>query len=174
VDGGPARRFVVLGRVGPPYGVRGWFKVVPFTGAPHALLGFAAWRMSVRGEREPREFRLSAGREHGGALVAKVEGVDSPEAAGALKGSTIEVPREALAATGPGEVYLADLPGCTVVNRSGAVLGTVAAVEDFGAHPLLRVAAPGGGETLIPLVDAYVEGVDLEERLIEVDWEAGD
>jgi 16S rRNA processing protein RimM len=162
-----------MGRVAAPYGVRGWMKVLPFTDAPEALLGFAAWRMTMRGEREAREFRLVEGRAHGGALVAKVEGVETPEVAALLRGSTIEVARAALPQAGADEVYLADLPGCAVVTTGGATLGTVEAVDDFGAHPVLRVAPAGGGvRRLIPLVPAYVTAVDLAARVIEVDWEA--
>jgi len=162
-----------MGRVAAPYGVRGWMKVLPFTDAPEALLGFAAWRMTMRDEREAREFRLVEGRAHGGALVAKVEGIDSPEAAALLRGSTVEVARAALPEAGEDEVYLADLPGCAVVTTAGAALGTIEAVDDFGAHPVLRVApADGGALRLIPLVAAYVKAVDLAARVIEVEWEA--
>jgi 16S rRNA processing protein RimM len=162
-----------MGRVAAPYGVRGWMKVQPYTDAPEALLGFATWRMTMRGEREAREYRLVEGRPHGGALVAKIEGIDSPEAAALLRGSTVEVARESLPEAGEDEVYLADLPGCAVVSTGGAALGTVEAVDDFGAHPVMRVApADGRAPRLIPLVATYVKAVDLAARVIEVDWEA--
>jgi 16S rRNA processing protein RimM len=167
------RADVVVGRVAAPYGVKGWIRVVPFTGAPDALLGFATWRMTVRGEREPRAFRVLQGRVHGDAVVAAVEGVQTREQAALLRGATVAVPRDALPPEGPGEVYLADLPGCAVVTAAGVALGRVAAVDAYGAHPVLRVAPEEGGvERLIPLVPAYVTGVDLEARVIEVDWEA--
>jgi 16S rRNA processing protein RimM len=162
-----------VGRVATPYGVRGWLNVVPFTDAPEALLGFSAWRMTVRGEREPREFRVVEGKVHGDGVVARVEGIDTREQAALLRGSTVEVPRDALPAAGEDEVYLADLAGCLVVGKAGASLGRVRAVDGFGAHPVLRVAPDeGGAERLIPLVPAYVVNVDLEARVIEVDWEA--
>jgi 16S rRNA processing protein RimM len=147
-------------------------KVQSFTAPSEALLGYPAWRMTMRGEREPREFRLIEGRAHGGALVAKVEGVDSPEAAAMLRGSMVEVTRAAMPRAEAGEVYLADLPGCAVVTAGGVELGTVEAVDDCGAHPLLRVVGADGASRLIPLVPAYVTGVDLAARVVEVDWEA--
>ena len=162
-----------MGRVAAPYGVRGWVNVIPFTDTPQALLGFATWRMTVRGERVPREFRLVEGREHGGGIVVKVEGIDTPESAATLRGSNVEVPRAALPQVHEDEVYLADLPGCEVLNRAGVALGAVRAVDEFGAHPVLRVApSDRADERMIPFVPAYVVNVDLDARVIVVDWEA--
>ena len=61
-----------------------------------------------------------------------------------LSGADIGVPRAALPAAGENEFYWADLVGLAVVNRQGVMLGNVAAVEDFGAHPILRVAGDDG------------------------------
>lgn len=159
--------------MGAPYGVRGWLNVVPFTATPEALLGFAAWRMTASGDAPVGEYRVVAGRVHGGGVVVQLEGVSTREQAARLRGATVEVARAALPPEGDDEVYLADLPGCNVVNVRGVALGTVVSVDEFGAHPVLRVAAEeGGAQRLIPLVDAYVTNVDLAARRIEVDWEA--
>ena len=73
-----------------------------------------------------------------------------------------------------GEVYWADLVGLAVVNRQGDTLGTVAAVQDFGAHPVLRVRneqmRDEGPPILIPFVEAFVDAVDLDGGRIDVDW----
>jgi 16S rRNA processing protein RimM len=162
-----------MGRVAGPYGVKGWVRVVPFTAAPEALLGFPAWRLTVRGEREPRMLRVVEGRVHGDAVVAGLEGVDTREQAALLRGATVEVARASLPPAGPDEVYLADLPGCVVTSTTGVALGRVTAVDGFGAHPVLRVAPDeGGAERLIPLVPAVVVNVDLAARVVEVDWQA--
>jgi 16S rRNA processing protein RimM len=158
--------------VAAPYGVHGWLKVVPYTATAEALLRYRTWRMSVPDEQGAREFRLVEGRVHGAVVVAQLEGIDTREQAASLRGAMVEVPREALPREGDGEVYLADLPGCRVVSAKGEALGSVQDVAQFGAHPVLRVRDERGTERLIPLVAAYVNGVDLEARLIEVDWEA--
>ena len=69
------------------------------------------------------------------------------------------------------EFYWADLVGLAVVNRQGVKLGSVAAVEDFGAHPLLRVTDDDGAPRLIPFVAAYMDGVDVAAGRIDVDWQ---
>lgn len=159
-----------MGRVAAPYGVQGWLKVQPFTEKVDALLGYPTWWLTGRGEVTPH--RLLEGREHSGVLIARLEGIASREDAAAWRGVDVSVPREALPEVEDNEVYWYDLVGLTVVNRRGELLGTVKSVEDNGAHPILRVTGVEGGERLIPMVAAFVEGVDLEANRIDVDWQS--
>jgi 16S rRNA processing protein RimM len=164
---------VVMGRVLAPFGVHGWLKLRPLSAAPDALLGHERWWFQ-RGPGVAWEARAALeSKLHSDSLVARVEGIDSREAAMAWRGALVGVPRADLPAAATGEVYLADLVGLDVVNREGDALGVVAAVDDFGAHPVLRVrAGPAGGgrERLIPFVGAHVDDVDLASRRISVDW----
>ncbi len=164
---------VLMGEVAAPYGVRGWVKVRAHTEEPQTLLRHATWRVKSPRAAEWQEKELVAGRVHADMLVAQLSGVASREAALALKGWWIGVPRSALPAARPGELYWADLVGMTVVNRAGVTLGKVAEVTTHGAHPLLRVARAAGSsgpERLIPYVPAIVLRVDVQGGLIDVDW----
>jgi 16S rRNA processing protein RimM len=84
-------------------------------------------------------------------------------------GGDVGVARSALPAAADDEVYWADLVGLAVWNRQGEKLGTVTAVQEFGAHPVLLVAHDEGTR-LIPFVEAHVDSVDLASGRIEVDW----
>jgi 16S rRNA processing protein RimM len=164
---------VVLGDVIGPYGVRGWLKVRTYTEAPDALLGHATWWLKPARGAEWREYDRLAGRLHSGTLVAELGGVETREAALALKGFEIGVPRAALPEARENEIYWEDLVGLAVVNRAGVLLGEVCGMTEHGAHPLLRVArTPGspGPERLIPFVPAIVDRVDRDAGRIEVDW----
>jgi 16S rRNA processing protein RimM len=162
-----------MGRVVAPWGVRGWLKIEPFTDETEALLDYPAWWLAPAGTQH-RLLRLEQGRRHGAMLLAKLEGIESPEQGAAYRGAEVAVPREALPQEGANEVYWDDLVGCGVVNRSGEALGAVIGVADFGAHAILRVApaVEGARERLIPFVPAYIDAVDLEARRIDVDWQA--
>jgi len=164
---------VVLGDVLAPYGVKGWLRVRPLTVEPDALLRHPTWRLRSAACPAWREVALVAGKVHSGTVLAQLAGVDSREAALALRGAEIGVPRSELPAAGENEVYLADLVGLDVVNREGVALGRVVAVQEFGAHPVLRVVPAGGAakaERLIPFAGAHVDGVDLAAGRIDVDW----
>jgi 16S rRNA processing protein RimM len=75
-------------------------------------------------------------------------------------------------------VYLADVVGLDVVDAAGRPLGRVVAMEDYGAHPVMRVRREkrdgAGAESLVPFVEPILRSVDLAGRRIEVDWELDD
>lgn len=167
-----------MGRVVAPYGVRGWLKVRPFTAAQDTLLTYQQWLL-IDLQGVTRVYRLEDGKVHGAYVLAALEGVTTREDAVMLQGMSIAVPRESLPALDPGEVYFADLIGLTVINRENETLGTVTAVQEYGAQPVLHVTSPTEdgkklAETLIPLVEAYVDAIELAEGRLKVDWQRGD
>ena len=163
---------VVMGRVGGAYGERGMVRVTPLSDDPQALVGYPRWWLRVRDDAPWRAHRVSGARAHGGALIATLEGVASREDAERLRGALVGLPRGELPDLAQDELYWADLEGFEVVNGEGVVLGTVAGLMDNGAHPILRVQAPGAPERLIPWVPAHVTAVDVAARRIDVDWPA--
>jgi 16S rRNA processing protein RimM len=156
-----------MGRIAAPYGVKGWIKVVPFTGSPGALGGHARWWVGRSGDWDEVEVAESA--VHGASLIARLAGCGDREHAARLRGSEIAVRRAALAETAAGEYYWADLIGLEVVNVEGQVLGEVTGVFSNGAHDVLRVGA-GRSERLVPFVGAVVKQVDPAAQRLLVDW----
>ena len=162
---------VVMARVIAAYGVHGWIKLRPFTENTGALLDYRPWWLRLGGESW-REVLPLEGREHAGSMVAKLAAIDDREAAQRLAGAEIGVPRAALPVLAEDALYCSDLVGLAVVNREGVELGEVVAVEDYGAHPVLKVVGATGGEArLIPWVAAHVDAIDMPARRITVDWQ---
>jgi 16S rRNA processing protein RimM len=155
-----------MGRIAAPFGVKGWVKVQPYSEDPGTLMDFASWRVG-RGETQA-SFAVEAVQDHGAVLVAKLAGIDDRDAAYALRGQDVSVPRSALPAPEANEYYWSDLIGLTAVNREGIELGKVDSLMETGAHDVLVVK--GRREHLIPFVAAFVGRVDLEAATIEVDW----
>jgi 16S rRNA processing protein RimM len=103
-------------------------------------------------------------------VVAKLAGIESREAALALKGRQVAVARSALPDAQDGRYYLADLVGLEVVNGQGLRLGTVRQWFSNGPQDVMEVA--GEKTRLVPWVAAVVKRVDLEAKRIEVEWGA--
>ena len=100
----------------------------------------------------------------GAMPIVRFEGVSDRNAAEALRSQLVTVPRAALPPLQEGEYYHADLIGLPCVSQDGSPLGTVLAVENFGAGDLLEVEAPDGRRSLIPFKPGIA---DLEgERFV--------
>ena len=107
-------------------------------------------------------------RRHGASVVAKCGGIEDRDAALALKGAEVGVRRADFPVLPEGEYYWLDLIGCALLNAQGVSLGTVTAMDDHGAHPLLQTDLG----VMVPFVDAYLVEVAPQERRIVVDWQA--
>lgn len=160
-------QLVVMGRVIAPFGIKGWLKIRPFTERPNGLLGHGRWWLGGEG-REWRAVTLQESAVNGEVVVAKLEGIDTPEAAAQWRHCDVAVDRGELPAHGDNEYYWVDLIGLDVINLQGELLGKVDHLMDNGAQSVLVVA--GDRERLIPFVDQYVHEVDVAGGSIRVDW----
>ncbi len=161
-----------MGRIAGPYGVRGFARVQVYTEAIDSLLDFDEWLIGRQGRWETR--KVAEAVVHGDGLVARLEGIDTPEAARALRGSDVAILRGDLPPPEADEFYWVDLVGCEVVNRNGVNLGRVSSLLETGANDVLVVVSGSGDtrvERLIPYVGQVVESVDVPGRSIRVDWE---
>ncbi len=105
--------------------------------------------------------KLSSVRDGGKTAVARFEGVTDRGAADALRGSLVEVDRDALPALDEGEYYHADLIGLTCFSDDGETIGSVVAVENFGAGDLLDIEKVDGKRSLIPFRDPMARLEDV-------------
>jgi len=112
------------------------------------------------------ERRLLAVRDSGKTAVARFEGISDRSAAEALRGSLVEVDRATLPQLEEGEYYHADLIGLEAIGRDGNRVGTVAAIENYGAGDLLEIEQPDGRKSLIPFKPGIA---DLEDGRILLD-----
>lgn len=180
---------IEVARIGDAWGVKGWFKVVPFAADPQAIFSSRRWFLkpplptgvgvpAARTSAWTERLRIAGVKEHAGGVVAQAQGIDSRVDAQALRGSRVFVARSSFPSEGMDEFYWVDLIGLQVVNRKGEALGAVVGLIETGPQSVLRVAAervdgsePVAGERLIPFVSAYVDDVSLEHKRIQVDWE---
>ncbi len=159
---------VVLGRISGLFGVRGWVKVYSYTEPREAVLDYKRWLLSRKDGWQ--EATVAEGQRHGKTIIARIDGYVDRDQAASLSGTDIAVPRDELPETEQGEFYWSDLEGLTVVHRDGTELGKVAHLLETGANDVMVVR--GEKERLVPFVmNKVVLGVDLDEGVIEVDWE---
>ena len=163
--------WVELGRIGAPYGIKGWVHVESHTDPPEGLLEYGPWVLRLAsGERVTRT--VADGRAHGNGVVAVLAGVADRDAAQAFTGATIEVARAALPAPKAREFYRADMLGMSVRNLEGAALGSVSHFVDMPQGAVMVVKGAGDQEHWVPAQPSHLKKVDLAARAIVVDWPA--
>jgi 16S rRNA processing protein RimM len=117
-----------------------------------------------------RSYRIVESGRSGGALTAKLAGVEDRDQAAALRGAQICVPRAELPQRDDKDFYRADLIGCEAVNLAGVVLGVVQHFVETPAQALMVVR--GEREYWVPAVPQHLRRVDLQARRVVVDWDA--
>jgi 16S rRNA processing protein RimM len=166
---------VLVGYISGAYGLNGWVRVRPYSADADALLNAKTWWLD---KPEFRDVAMMQSKIHSGDVVAQLMGVAGRDAAEALKGASVQIPRSHFPALSDNEFYWVDLIGLEVENLQGVRLGQVSDMMDNGAHPILRVAVPqvaeadpkAAQELLIPFVEQFVITVDRNAKKITVDW----
>lgn len=164
---------LIIGKISGVYGVKGWVKVHSDTEPREGITQYNPWYLQQRGEWQ--EVRVEAGRRQAKTVIAKLEGCDDRDAAMMLIGAEIAIRSDQLRELNKDEYYWRDLIGLRVTNKEGVELGTVQRLMETGANDVLVVKGQRGDskEHLIPwTLHQAVLDVDLEQGLIQVDWDA--
>ena len=164
------QRMITVGRLHGAFGVRGEVKLESFTDPLRSIARDQPWIVrDARGiERACEGVRV---REGGKGLIATMPGIEDKDAADALRGTEVLVPRSALPPPAEDEFYWVDLEGLRVVNVEGTDFGIVSHLFSTGANDVL--VAQGERERMIPFVQPdYIRSVDFEAGVVTVDWDA--
>ena len=163
------QKSLLLGRIHGAFGVRGEVKLESFTDPVRGILRYQPW-MLRRADGSETPVEGATGRETAKGLVATLPGIDDRDAAEALRGAELWVPRSVLPPPRPGEYYWVDLEGLRVANVDGVDFGVVSHLFSTGANDVL--VAKGDRERLIPFLEPdYIRSVDFEAGLVTVDWD---
>lgn len=157
-----------MGRISAPFGVKGWVKVHPDTESPGSLLAYKTWWIGRDGDW--REAAVAEAKVQGASLAARLEGFEDRDAAAALRGKSVAVPRSQLPQARSGEYYWADLVGLRVVNAESQELGRIEQILQTGANDVLVVQ--GERERLIPFIASVIREVDPAAGVMRVEWSA--
>lgn len=159
------RKLILVGRVSGGFGVRGEVRIGTYTEDPMAL---ARYRTLLREDGSPA-LTVATARPAKGGIVARCPEVTSKEAADALRGLRLYVPRDVLPSPDEDEFYLADLIGLAAETAEGEAVGRVKAVHNFGAGDILEIDPGAGRPTLyLPFTREVVPEVRLGEGRVIV------
>ncbi len=170
---------IEVGRINDAWGIKGWFKVLPYSADPEAFFSSKRWFL-MPSEKGLKTFTgvaklaIMEAKVHSDGVVASAHDVKDRTDAEALRGARIFISRSSFPTAAKDEYYWVDLIGLNVVNREGVALGTVKELLSTGAQTVLVMDHEQDGkmvELMIPFVAVYVDEVDLAGRRILVDWQ---
>ena len=169
---------IEVGRIADAWGIKGWFKVLPYSADPEALFSSKRWFLlptekGVKTFTGTVQIAVKEVKEHSDTVVACAHDVDDRNAAEALRGARIFIARASFPTAAQDEYYWVDLIGLSVVNRQEEELGVVRELLSTGPQTVLVLEYQQDGKTqerMIPFVSAYVDEVDLAAKRIRVDW----
>ncbi len=149
-------QFLEAGEIVSTHGVRGEVKVYPWGDGPEFLMDFK--RVCIDG----KQYKVGSCRIQKTCNLMKLQGVDTVEAAQALRGKTVEVFRE----DAPSDaIYVAELIGVSVI-ADGELIGEIVDVLDYPGNKVYVVK--GEYTYMIPAVSAFVISTDLEAGQMQV------
>jgi len=157
---------VEVGRVTRPHGVRGEVRVELYNEASSVLADNAG--ITIRDARgRARRYPIQSARPVKAAWLVVFSGVETREAADALRGATLWVPKDALPELGEDEFYWHEIEGAEAVDETGGVLGVVERVT-YTSVDVLELRLKDGREVMVPAVEDFVVAIDRAARRVVV------
>jgi 16S rRNA processing protein RimM len=156
--------FLAVGKLRHPHGVHGEILMEVFTDFPERLKPGIVLYIG----EETMQLRLVKCRQHREGLLMTFEGYTTPEDIGRFRNHIVYVKSVDCPPLGDGEYYHHQLVGLHVVTDGGKIIGTVSEILETGASDVLVILPESGPEILIPVVDSFIHGIDLDRRVITV------
>ena len=166
---------VVIGKIGAPYGVKGWVKITTYTDEIQGVFDYSPWLLG----NDNKAYTVDHWKTHNKSVVAKLVGVETRDDVESIKNLDISINAEQLPELADDEYYWRDLVGMQVVTQSGYNLGAVKELFETGANDVMLVKAKsndafGQKERMLPFLrEQVIKLVDMQARTITVDWDPG-
>jgi len=169
---------LLVARIGKPHGLHGEVTVQLHTDDPDARFapGAVLATQAAPGSGVPRTLTVATTRVHRGIWLIGFEQIPDRTGAESLRGTQLFLDAADLTSEQDDDSegwYEDELVGLAVVATDGTVVGEVAGLETRAVQDLIVVRLAGGGEALVPFVEAIVPEVDVEGGRVVIDPPAG-
>jgi len=162
-------RFLAVGRLRKPHGLKGEFAVFPLTADAETVFaeGKRLVRLALSGEVVGPPVEIERSRPFHREWLLKFKGAESRDALDSWRGQFLAAPADELKPPAEGEVYVHELEGFAVRQEDGTALGLVTSLYDLPSGLTLEIQGPKR-EFLLPFRKEFVPRVDRENRVLVV------
>ncbi len=153
--------YLETGKIVNIHGLKGEVKIMPWSDDAEFICEFNVLYCG----KDKKAFEIETARVHKNTVLAKFKGIDTPEAANALRNSIVYIDREDIELE-EGTYFIADLIGLEVKDAdSGEIYGTVKDVFRTGANDVYEVERDGKSRYVPAIPDVIVE-TDIDNKLL--------
>ena len=157
------KEFLEAGKIVTTHGIRGEVKIMPYTDSPDLLAEFDRLFMG----KEHREVRIERSRVFKNTVIAKIEGVDTPEEAEKLRSKVLYMHRDDLKLD-EDTYFIQDLIGLEVRDAdTDEVYGKIADVMQTGANDVYVIKG-NDREYLVPAIADVVVSTDVDGGVMTI------
>ena len=149
-------QFIEAGEIVTTHGIKGEVKVMPWLDSPEDLCDFDRCRI------DGKEYEIEACRIQKTCNLVKLSGIDTMEAAQAMRGKVVELYREDI---DDEVIFAAELIGVEVFAE-GESIGKIREVLDYPGNSVYVVK--GRYEYMIPAVNQFILSTDVDGNRMEV------
>lgn len=160
------KRFLEIGQIVGTHGVHGEMRVHPWCDSPEFIKGFRQLYLDENGNKQ---LEVRACRPHGNVALLSVVGIDTVEAAAAMRGKVLYM-RRSDARLPEGRYFISELIGCDVIDADdpGLRYGTLSDVSETGANDVWHVTDDAGQKYLLPAIPLVVIETDVEKNFVRI------
>lgn len=155
------QRNILIATILTAHGVRGWVKL-----HWHGEDPLRAIEYKTLADKNGKIYEVAEQRMQGKALAVKFKSIDDRTMAEQLRGTELFIDRDRLPVAAENEFYHIDLIGLTARTTDGKQLGTIRAVQNFGASDLLEVESARGDIQYFAFTDDVVKEINQDENIV--------
>lgn len=153
------KQFLEAGEIVSTHGIRGEVKILPWADSPDFLLKFKTFYL------QGTPFEVVSSRVHKTCVLAKLQGINTPEDAIRLRGQKVCIDRSKVQLP-KGTVFIADLLGCRVLDDDGCEIGKIKDVLTMPSSDVYVIE--GEHKYMIPSVKEFVKEINVDEGYVRV------
>lgn len=159
------KEYLEVGQIVGTHGVRGEVRVNPWCDSPEFIKQFKTLYYDKNGQSS---VKVTACRPHGNVALLKLDGIETVEAAAAMRNKVLFMKRSD-AKIAEGSYFIAELCDCTVIDadNESKTYGILTDVSETGANDVWHITKDGK-EYLIPAIPDVVDSVDVKQGIIKI------
>ncbi len=163
--------FLEIGQIVNSYGIKGFFKVVPFTDNITRFDDLKNIYIEKNKKLEKKE--IEEVKYHKNLVLLKIKGIDDINDTEQYKNCYLKIDRKNAAKLPEDFYFITDIIGIEVFTEDGELLGNVIDVFPTGSNDVYVVKDELGKQILLPAIGDVVKKVDIISKKMTVKLIAG-